>query len=637
MVDGGVLEVATGGGLDDASYVVVQNRTGAGFEVDAADTVEGLIGGGKGATRTFSQNNAPIGFLMNNYISGTGGNTVLNATLTLDNDTAGRVNTYGGAISGSGGIFKVGRSTLELRGANTYTGQTRIDNAAADNTTSTIRLGVYGAATGLGAPGSGGQGSLSSATSVVMNSATTNRNTLLDLNGASKTVNSLTSTGGSSGSANAVNLGVGSLTIHTNTGTSGVFNGGITGPGNVNVTKTLGTRWDLTGTNSFTGTLNVTGAGTNVRLNRTGGGTLADTARINVGTGATVVVNTFDTIGSISGSGTIGVNNDPFVAPGVAVLKVAAGASGSISAAPFSGSLSDVSGSGGMFQLAGGGLRFAGDNTAFTAQFVIGDTGTVPGRATAIFDYSGLVTDIVPDGFGTFMLGGATVFLRGNSTLNRGASAIIAFPSDTSRLGLGDLFRNAGSALHVAGSSADTNTANTNGIIGGYATFGGAPNPDHRYQATTWAVSNGVGTAISGLGPAGYTTSTVAANSTVASTAKVVRAGRDIATPANGDEARSGQPGTGEVLNRLAGRAGDVDVILDAHAAHLRQPVHQRPVHRPGVRPLAQSAQPRRDEVHPWLNGEYLPRRDGGGVAQPVRRLGGRDLGTPNVVALQPE
>src|SRR5205807_1516306 len=49
-----------------------------------------------------------------------------------------------------------------------------------------------------------------------------------------------------------------------------------------------------------------------------------------------------------------------------------------------------------------------------------------------------------------------------------------------------------------------TSTANTNGILGGWATF----------NDTDWAATNGVSTAIGALAPAGYTANTWTANTT---------------------------------------------------------------------------------------------------------------------------
>ena len=513
FVDNGVLAEGVADAIDDLSIVWTSNRTAAGFEVNFADTVSGLLGGGKGATRSFGLNGAAVGFLNGNYISGTGGGAVLNATLTLRNDVAANTYVYGGVLSGAGGLTKEGASTLELRGANTYTGITTIKELATDNTTGVLRLGVYGAGSGLGAPTTGGQGSLSSATTVSMTSANTNRNTLFDLNGGAQTVNALTSAGlGSS----TVNLGGGSITITTNTGASGIFKGVITGTGNVNVTKTDVTGWSLDSANKFTGTLNVTGTGTKVILNNfLTGGALADTASISVGPGAKVVVNKNDVVGSISGGGTIDID------PGDTgeMLRVAAGRNGAISGSAFSGSLTSAGGSA-IFQLSGGGLRMAGNNTGYAGAFIIGGSTFDAGTGTLILDYSSGATDIVPNGaFGTdgIVLGGGTLWLKGpytldstlKTTFNAGASMIAAY--DASRLELGDLVRtDAGGTLHVVGGAASTSVLNTaSGIIGGYATFGSGTT---LYQGTTWAVSNGAGVAVSGLPAGSYTTSTGIAN-----------------------------------------------------------------------------------------------------------------------------
>lgn len=190
---------------------------------------------------------------------------------------------------------------------------------------------------------------------------------MFDVNGANLTVNSLISGGAGVGT---LNLGSGNLTINTITGSSGAFGGTITGTGNVNVTKTGGLHfWDLTGSNTFTGSLNVTGVGSTVRLNNILGNTIADTANINVGSGAILEVQQSDVVGSISGGGFIDI--DPF--NNDAVLQVAAGRSGAISATGFTGNLSNASAgyTSGTFQLSGGGLRMAGDNTDYAGNFIL--------------------------------------------------------------------------------------------------------------------------------------------------------------------------------------------------------------------------------------------------------------------------
>ncbi|MBX7211443.1 MAG: autotransporter-associated beta strand repeat-containing protein [Verrucomicrobiaceae bacterium] len=520
-VDNGILATgasATTQVIDDLSLIWLNNRNGAAFEVNNSNKTEivaSLIGGGHGGARTFAINGAPVGFLSGNYVTGTGGGVTLNADLVLTNDTAANTYIYGGDITGSGSLDKSNRSTLELRGTNTYTGTTIVRAANADNTLGVLRLGVFGAASGLGPVGTGGQGSLWSGGDVMLVSGSTNRNVLFDLNGASQTVNSLTSTG--DGTA-TVNLRNGQLTVNTTSGPSGSFNGNIAGNGNVNVIKTGGSQWTLQGINTFTGSLNLTGTGTTVLLNTVSGGTIADTASINVGTGALLKVGKSDVVGSISGGGTFDI--DTFVTG--ETFRIANGASGAIAASGLTGKLTSSSlTSSGTFQLSGGGLRMGGDNTSYLGDFVIGSDafGSVRGIASLVLDYSGGATDIVPAGplgTGGVVFGGATVFLKGNSTadstpkvtLAPGASQIVEYPLDTSRLDLGSLVHTTGGTIHIGAGAASTTNGNVNGIIGGYATFGAAGNTV--FHATTWAVSNGAGSAVTGL--AAYTASTAGVN-----------------------------------------------------------------------------------------------------------------------------
>ena len=119
----------------------VGNRKPLPVEFDAT----GLIS----SDGTLGAANGTLGALLCNYVGATGGEIVLTTSLTVNNATAANIFQYGGVISGAGSLIKQGAATLELRGANAYTGLTTV-------TAGTLRLGAYGAAAGLGTPGSGG-------------------------------------------------------------------------------------------------------------------------------------------------------------------------------------------------------------------------------------------------------------------------------------------------------------------------------------------------------------------------------------------------------------------------------------------------------------------------------------------------
>ncbi|MDC1406212.1 autotransporter-associated beta strand repeat-containing protein [Akkermansiaceae bacterium] len=94
-IDGGILEVQGGSAMGDASIVTV--NSGGTFEVDNSETIGRISGAG---------------------------NLTLNAILTTGDATN---SGFSGNISGTGGLFKRGASTMELTGSNTYTGVTTVD------------------------------------------------------------------------------------------------------------------------------------------------------------------------------------------------------------------------------------------------------------------------------------------------------------------------------------------------------------------------------------------------------------------------------------------------------------------------------------------------------------------------------
>lgn len=500
-VENGTVQVTGSQGLNAASQVVLNNLSGATYRVAANDTMGNITGGGRvvGLPPNSLVANAGTASIGGNLIAGSGGNVVIDPGVTL---TLGGANPnpnispriFGGVIEGAGNLTKSGAYVQELWGANTYAGLTQIVNTT-DNTTSTLRLGVFGAATGLGSTSSGGQGSLPSSTSLVLTLTPNNRNTLLDINGATQTVAGIAagSTGGT------IQLLNGSLTLSNQTtqSTATVFTGTMASVLNINGAGTL----TLTGNHAnFLGTLNV-GAGQGLTLNRTGGDTLANTAMVNLASGSTLTVQTADTIGSISGGGNVTLTSG---------LTLREARSGAISATGYSGTMSGASSlMVGEANVGFGGFRISGNQT------YTGGT-TVNSGSTLHLDYSTGATNIIPN-TGALTLAGARLFVWGglgntdnaaSTTLNSGATYLgpSSGGASTGLVNLATVTRNVGSALQVAGSAAAVANGNTNGILGGWAVYGQFGFP------TTWAVGNGAATAISGLPEVSYTANTWAAN-----------------------------------------------------------------------------------------------------------------------------
>ena len=193
------------------------------------------------------------------------GTLTLNDNVTITSAQASTINGLNltGAISGTGGITKIGVGLLTLSASNTYSGGTTV-NAG------TLRL------SGVGTLGPGGS-------SLTVNGGT------LDLNGTSQNLGALNGSGGTilNNNATASTLSVGAL------GASGSYSGVIAnGTGTVSLSKiNIGTL-TLSGNNTYTGSTGV------------GGGTVLINGDQTAATGAVLVTGPGGTI--LGGTGTIG-------------------------------------------------------------------------------------------------------------------------------------------------------------------------------------------------------------------------------------------------------------------------------------------------------------------------------------------
>jgi autotransporter-associated beta strand protein/T5SS/PEP-CTERM-associated repeat protein len=296
-ITGGTLQLGNGGASGSITGDVVDNGT---FTINRSDTF--AFGGVISGTGAFAQIGPGTTILTaaNTYSGGTainggalavaadanlgaasgglafGGGTLrflsgftTNRAVTLNSgggtfDTNGNNATLGGAISGSGGLTKIGVGTLTLAGASSYSGATAV-NAG------TLQAG----AANVFAP--------ASAFTVA--------------SGATLSLNSFNQTIGSLAGGGSVTLGSATLTTDTDN-TSTTFSGAISGTGGV-VKQGTGT-FTLTGASSYTGPTNID-AGTLV-VN----GSLASNVFVNSG-------------GTLRGTGSIGslvVGNGAALSPG---------------------------------------------------------------------------------------------------------------------------------------------------------------------------------------------------------------------------------------------------------------------------------------------------------------------------------
>ena len=207
-IDAGTLILSGGAAIVDTGAVSLANVLGATLKLNASETIGSLSGGGT-----------------------TGGNTNLQS-FTLTTGDAGNA-TYGGVISGTGGLTKTGTGTLTLNGsaANTYTGLTTVSAGELDlNKTA----GVNAIAGNLLISGTGTVKLL--AADQIANTAAINMTSgTFTLNGMNETVDTLSNSGGvfTTGAGHLTGLGA---TVTWAGGTNTVNNGGLVADSHIVIT-----------------------------------------------------------------------------------------------------------------------------------------------------------------------------------------------------------------------------------------------------------------------------------------------------------------------------------------------------------------------------------------------------------------
>ena len=400
------------GGTIDA-----KNSVGAGDRLDVTGTITA-------SNATTSTINGRLG--MNND---TAKSIVVDANATLD------VN----AILSNGGFVKTGDGTLVLSGANTFTGDAKIDAGIVrvDNDNGLGATAGITKVTGTGAQLQLDGVSIASETLQLAGTGIANDGALLSLAGT-------TNTWGGSVSLTA------NAEIQTATGSTLTINGGITGSGTTLTVDSIGDT-TFNGINTF-GTLEKNGAGnltvTNTNTYATANvneGTftlgasniLSNTMDINLGSTGTFDVNTrTDTIGDLNGTGTL------TIASGGNLTIDQLGNTGG----GFGGTL-DIDGimtlNGGVINGADGSgstgdmILTAGNTLEIASNFTFGTVGTMGGG----------------DQLGSLTLGdGATLLLTGGGTLNVDGDSIIDFTGgEANTLNLGSLTFTEGSTLTING------------------------------------------------------------------------------------------------------------------------------------------------------------------------------------------
>ncbi|MGA4577684.1 autotransporter-associated beta strand repeat-containing protein [Limisphaera sp. VF-2] len=320
IVGEGTLLLGAAGALPSGTTLVLSNAPGTALQLNQySQTVDSLWGGGPA-----------------------GGTVILGAaTFTVGGGD------FAGVIAGSGSLIKTGPGTLLLRGVNTYTGLTTVQEGV-------LRLGVANA--------------IASSAGVSLGNTP---GVYLDLNDNDQTLNGLSGGGAAGGH---VLLGTANLTVGL-----GDFAGVITGTGGL--TKTSPGTLVLRGQNLYSGPTRLEGGV--LRLGATNALPPGTTVELGEVLGTTLDLDGFpQAIGSLAGGGTIAL--------GTATLTVGGG--------DFSGV---ITGAGGLAKTGPGVLTLRGANQ-YTGPTLIHDgvvqLGTVnalpPGTSVVLANQPGAALDL---------------------------------------------------------------------------------------------------------------------------------------------------------------------------------------------------------------------------------------------------
>jgi autotransporter-associated beta strand protein len=379
---GGVVQLGSAGALNSAGTNVVT------FGASAAASTKLQLNG----------NSITVAGLQTNATAGTP--TVENAnsavaTLTVNNSTG---YTYAGVLAdGTGGgalsLIKTGAGTMTLSGSSTFTGGTTIKNGA---------VVIAGGNDRLLTTGSVVLGDTASTGKLILGDGTTVRNQTL----AGLTIAGL---GGSVVGSTATNS-VLTLSIASSNTFAGTLGGAGTNENNLALTKSGAGTLTLSGTNTYTG-LTTISAGT---LALSNGSALADTDAVSVSSGATLLLNNSETIGSLTGAGAVnlGVNtltvggdntsqlaySGAIAATAGSLVKIGTGTLTLTGSSTFTGGTTIKYGSvvisGGNDRLLTTGSVVLGDTTT-TGKLILGDGTTARNQTLAGLTITGLGGSVV--------------------------------------------------------------------------------------------------------------------------------------------------------------------------------------------------------------------------------------------------
>ncbi|GAU85522.1 chaperone protein DnaJ [Bosea sp. BIWAKO-01] len=294
------------------------------------------------------------------------GPVVNNGTLAFE--TLGSVG-FGGTVTGTGALTKLGSGTLTLTGAVGSTGATNINGG-------TLAIGAGG--------------SLASTGTVWLNASTA----VLDLNGHALTIGGL---GGSFGEVKLGNSGV--LTLG---GSGNNYLGIISGAGSV--IKSGGSTQVLAGENTYTGGTTISSGALQIGMGGTTGSIIGNV--VNNGLIAFNRSDDYTFAGNISGTG--------------GMIKSSTGVLTLTGVHTFTG---ETNVSAGTLQIGDGVTDGSFAGSIFNIAHVIFNTGGSSSYAGSIYDTSGPAGTLTKTGAGTLTLTGANTY-RGGTTVSAGTLAL---------------------------------------------------------------------------------------------------------------------------------------------------------------------------------------------------------------------
>ena len=352
-----------------------------------------------GATLDLNNFNQTLGSL-----SGAGNITLGSATLTAGADNTSTVAS--GAISGTGGLAKIGTGSLTLTGANTYSGGTTVSGGALIGTSTSLQGDILNNATVEFDQGSSG----TYAGSMTGGGALTKRGSgTLALTGANTYSGGTTIAGGVLIGTSASLQGDirNNASLVFDQAASGTYAGVISGSGTF--TKSGAGTLTLSRSSTFTGGASIAGGVLRAGTANVFGAATA----VGVASGATFDLNNFSqTLKSVSGGGNIALGSATLTTGGSNASAVLSGV---------------ISGTGSLVKTGGGTLALTGANTYSGGTRVSG--GILLGNSTSlqggILDDARVVFDQAFDGTfsgsiaGSGILekaGGGTLTLAGTDT-----------------------------------------------------------------------------------------------------------------------------------------------------------------------------------------------------------------------------